>query len=403
MRKLDNWVAGWLEFTKNTEPVEQFREWVALSVIAAALQRKCVLDLGHEIFYTNMYVILIGPPGSRKTTAMKPGRKILTEKGIRLSANATTKEALVRALRMASGSTSNPETGETIGHASLTIYSEELTVFLGYNNLELMGYMNDWWDCGDPWEYDTKNIELRDYISAVWVNMLGATTPSILHTALPNEAVGAGLTSRIIFVYADKIGKVVPFPFLTKEAQIIREKLFSDLERIYLMKGEFTYTKNFIDKYTDWRYEQKDHPPFDDPQLLGYLAKRPAHVLKLCMILSASRSDDMVITEDIFARALSTLERAEVNMPCVFGGYGEDRDAKVLNNAMRMIALAGDQGVLFSTMITRFRRDASKDTMLRVIRTLESMKFCRRDHTDQADPRIIYTEEIKETNDGNVY
>lgn len=396
MRELKDWITGWLKFQENTEPVEWYKEWVAISVIAATLQRKCVLDLGHEVFYPNMYVVLIGPPGARKGTAMKPGKKILMDKGIRLSANATTKEALVRALRIASGSTPNLETGEVVGHASLTIYSEEMTVFLGYNNLELMGYLNDWYDCGDTWMYDTKNVELQDYINAIWVNGLWATTPSILHTALPNEAVGAGLTSRIIFVHADGIGKVVPFPHLSEGGLIVKEQLFADLERIYILNGSFKYTREFIDKYTDWRIYQETHPPFDDPQLLGYLARRSGHILKLCMVVSASEGDSMVITDKTFARALSILERVEVRMPIVFGGYGEDRDAKVLEKVMRTVALAGDEGIIFSDLMRKFSRDASKDKMWSIIRTIESMKFCRGDRTDPVDPRIIYIEETKE-------
>lgn len=393
MRRLDDWITGWLKFQDNTEPPECFKEWVAISVIAAALQRKCVLDLGHEVFYPNLYIVLIGPPGSRKGTAMKPGRNILMEKGIRLSADATTKEALIRALRQASGSTPNLETGEVVGHASLTIYSEEMTVFLGYGNLDLMGYLNDWWDCKDIWEYDTKNVELRDHVNAVWVNGLWATTPSILHLALPNEAVGAGLTSRIIFVYAEKAGKVVPFTFLTEEARNAREYLFADLEHIYRINGEFTYTKEFIDKYTDWRFYQEANPPFDDPQLRGYLAKRPAQILKLCMVFSASRSNDMIITGEIFDRSLSTIEKVEVNMPYIFSGYGESRDARVLSQVMQTVALAGEKGVLFSALMDRFHRDADKDMMWRILRTLESMKYCRRDITDPTNPTIIYIEE----------
>jgi len=343
-----------------------------------------------------MYIVLVGPPGSRKGTAMKPAKRIMMQKAIKLSANATTKEALIRALRVSSESTSDALTGKTIGHASLTVYSEELTVFLGYNNLELMGYMNNWYDCEDPWEYDTKDVTLRDYIDAVWVNLLGAATPSILRLALPNEAVGAGLTSRIIFVHADGIGKTVPITYITEEAQKTREDLFADLERIYMLSGKFTYTKDFINRYIDWRVKQDANPPFSDPSLLGYNARRSAHVLKLCMIVSASESDDMVITDKVFNRSLSTLERVEVDMPRVFSEYGESRDVRVMNRVMRSVALAGETGILFSTLMDRSHRDADKDMMWRVIRTLESMKFCRRDVSDPADTRIIYVEESKE-------
>lgn len=399
MRRLDDWITGWLEFVDNTEPPLCYKEWVAISVIAAALQRKCCINLGHLVLYPNMYIILIGPPGSRKTTAMAPGREILIQKGIKLSADATTKEALIRALRLSSTSVSSLATGETVGHASLTIFSPELTVFLGYDNLQLMTYLNDWWDCHDPWEYDTKDAELKDYIPAVWVNMIGATTPEILQTALPSESIGLGFTSRVIFVHAYKKGKVVPIPFISEEAQITREDLFADLERIYLLNGEFKYTKGFVDAWFDWRYREEKNPPFQDPKLAGYMEKRPAHILKLCMVVSASEGNSMEINEHVLERADQTLRRIERSMLNVFSGYGENRDAKVMTEVMRTIGLAGESGIPFSVLMDKFRRDANKDTMLGIISTLESMKYCRRDRTvDASDPRVIWTPKKEETN-----
>lgn len=402
MRKLDDWITGWLKFVDNTEPPICYKEWVAISVIASALQRKCSMNLGHLIVYPNLYVVLIGPPGSRKSTAMKPGRELLIQKGIRLSADATTKEALIRALRLSSTSVSSLATGETVGHASLTVFSPELTVFLGYDNLQLMTYLNDWWDCNDPWEYDTKNEELKDYISAVWVNLLGATTPEILQTALPTESIGLGFTSRVIFIHAYKMGKVVPMPFISEEAQQTRKDLFTDFEHIYLLSGEFKYTKKFIDSWFDWRYEQEKNPPFQDPKLAGYTAKRPAHILKLCMIVSASESSNMEINEHILERAGQILSRAERGMLNVFSGYGENRDARVMTEIMRTIGSAGEKGMPFSILMDKFKRDTNKDTMLGIIGTLESMKYCRRDRiTDTSDPRVIYTPKVEDSHSGS--
>ncbi len=398
MRKLDDWITGWLEFVDNTEPPICYKEWVAISTIASALQRKCCINLGHLVLYPNMYIVLIGPPGARKSTAMEPARGILSQKGIKLSADATTKEALVRSLKLSSTSVSSLATGETVGHASLTIFSPELTVFIGYDNLQLMTYLNNWWDCQDPWEYDTKDAELRDYIPAVWVNMIGATTPEILQTALPSESIGLGFTSRVVFVHAYKKGKVVPVPFISKEAQRTREDLFADYERIYLLSGEFKYTKGFIDSWVDWRFDQEKNPPFQDPKLSGYVEKRPAHILKLCMVVSASESDSMEINERTLGRATKILSRVERNMLNVFSGYGENRDAKVMTEVMRIVGLAGEKGIPFSILMDKFKRDANKDTMLGIISTLESIKYCRRDRTDASDPRIVYTPKKEETN-----
>ncbi|KKN53440.1 hypothetical protein LCGC14_0602240 [marine sediment metagenome] len=372
-RRLEDWITNWIEFQENTEPPLAFKEWTAISIVAAALQRKCYLDFGHLVVYPNMYIILIGPSGCRKGTAMTPGRDMLNSAGIKLSAESTTREALIRALKHSTKSTSNLLSGIVDSHASLTIYSQELTVFMGYNNVQLMTDMTDLFDCRDPWNYDTKDEALKDYINKTWLNMLGATTPETLHAALPSEAIGGGFTSRIVFVYATKKGKVVPIPYMTEDEKALRRTLESDLKEILMMDGVFKYDKGFISKYTDWRYYYEKNPPFKDFRLAGYMERKPVHLLKLCMIISASESNDKIITADTFDRVLTILERVERNMPNVYAGFGESRDASVLARVMTDIMLAAERGVTFEELISKYYYDIDSDNMHRILRTLGAM------------------------------
>ena len=76
-RESKDWINTYLAYTDNTEPPHLYKEWVAVSVIASALQRKVFLEWGPMTFYPNMYIILCGPSGkARKSTAMGPGMKL---------------------------------------------------------------------------------------------------------------------------------------------------------------------------------------------------------------------------------------------------------------------------------------------------------------------------------------
>ena len=169
-----------MEYTHNSEPPTQFREWAAIATVAAALQRKCVLQWGElERFYPNLYVVLIGPSGSRKGTAMRPALELLQELGIKMASEAITREALIRELKQANANQPDLKTGTMHLHASLTIFSPELTVFLGYQNKQLMSDLTDWYDCRDRWTYRTKGAGV-DEIIGVWINLFGGTTPELI-------------------------------------------------------------------------------------------------------------------------------------------------------------------------------------------------------------------------------
>lgn len=340
-RRLGDWLDGYLRYTDNSEPPTVYKKWVGLSCIAAALQRRCWAEWESKI-YPNMYVVLVGPSGgARKGTAMAPGLNLLlNEPIVKLSAESTTREALIRKMK----NIAEVETYDNLGdgtavytHSSITIFSPELTVFLGYKNEQFLTDLTDWYDCRDPWTYETKNMGI-DEILGVCVNMIGATTPEMLQYALPSMTVGGGLTSRIIFVYADRKEKIVPLPFLSPEEQSLMEDLKYDLSCIAQLRGPFSYTKEYLNKRVEWYIAQHNNPPFLDPKFWGYLERRATHLLKIGMAMSASRDDSMIMDGEIFDRSLEWLNEVERKMERVYRGYGRKDYAPIMPQIMRTIS-----------------------------------------------------------------
>lgn len=380
MRCCTDWIDTYMRYTDNSEPPVLFRKWTAVSTIAAAMQRKCSLKWGYLEFFPNLYTVLVAPSGRcRKGTAMSPGYGFLRALGIPIAAEAITREALIRELRESNSlDVTSIEEGvdqqaSATHHSSLTIYSPELTVFLGYGNLQLMSDLTDWYDCRERWTYRTKN-QGTDVIIGVWVNLLGATTPELLQSTMPRDAIGGGLTSRIIFVYESKKAKSVALPFYTEEEKALYSDLEDDLRRILLLSGEYKVTSSFIDEWTTWYPWQEVHKPFSQPLFEGYLERRPNHLLKLSMIMSASRQDQLVIDRQDFLRAKELLEHTERNMPKTFSGVGRAENADVTSRVMTYIA---DKGVTtYAELLKAFHYDADYEQMKKVVATLEAMDFC---------------------------
>lgn len=369
-RELQDWLNSYMIYTRNTEPSDNFRLWTAISTISACLRRKCSLPWGMMTVYPNLYIVLVGPSGCRKGTAMGPAYSILSKMGIRMASEAITREALIRELKNTSD-THYGEHGEIYIHASLTIFSQELTVFLGYNNMQLMADLCDWFDCRESWTYRTKHSGTDD-ITGIWVNLIGATTPSLLQTTLPQDAIGGGLTARMIMVYAARKGRTVVQPFLTKEEVEIGEKLYRDAERISMLHGEFSYTSRFLDDWTKWYSESDGHPPFDDLRFGGYFERRAIHILKLCMVMSASRSSSMVLDDIDLRRAIKLLTEEETRMKNVFAGVGRSKIIDLTNRVIQLIVERGE--IYLDEVLRKYHYDADTYTMDVVIKTLQDMK-----------------------------
>jgi Protein of unknown function (DUF3987) len=376
MRQLNDWLTAYQKYTENTEPIPLYHSWCGISGIAAALQRRCYLDLTREIIYPNLYIVLVGPPGrSRKSTAIGYVRNLLEQhnQGIALAPDCITKEALVQKLGN-SAQTYQDAQGKIVTHSSLTIISSELTVFLKHNDLVMLDTLNHWYDCPPVWSASTVHRN-ADEVVGPCVNILGGTTPKLILSALPSESVGGGFTSRVIFVYSNTSG-IVPYPFLTRDEQELKAKLIYDLGEILTLSGRFTQTAEFLDVYGEWyiAFRQQNQPLLDDENFDGYYSRKAATLQKLSIIMSASRSSSMEVTADDFTRALHILDATEEGMQFALSGVGRSSFAEVQQRMMRDIALR--KNVTIEYLMRRYLRDVTHSELLQIIQSLDAAGFC---------------------------
>jgi hypothetical protein len=367
-RNLSDWLDAYMLFTEETEPCELYRQWVGVSVIAAALQRKCYLHWGSQVWYPNLYIVLTGPPGEpRKGTAMASGYSVLRPLNLKLSADRLTPEHFIKELSSCL-ITTQFDAGKFMNHCSLTVFSKELTVFIGYRNSQFLADLTDLYDCADTWSYRTKGSGQFE-VTGAWLNMLAATTPEQIQAALPPEAIGGGFASRVLFIYAEKRGKTVPVPIENVE---LKQKLIADLEEISLLAGPFGATNEYIATRTEWYVSQsQENQVIQDARFAAYYSRKASTATKLSMILSASRSDEMKLREVDFIRAVEMLDEAEIPMMRALSGVGKSDYAEILPQVMEEILRHKE--VTMRYLMNKFSHDTTQFHLTKMIETLELM------------------------------
>lgn len=403
-RNLPNWLDGFMLLTENSEPPILFRKWTAIATVAAALQRKVKVDIGISLtFYPNFYIVLVGPSATGKGTAMKYASDLIDQvPSIHLSAQATSLQALIRRMKETNLTDIDIETGDQIYHSSLTVFSNEFTVFLGYQNRELIASLCDWYDCPSRWTYDTISRD-KEMIIGCWVNLLAGTTPDSIQEAFPSAAIGAGLTSRIIFVNEEKRNKLVIFPSTTQKEIDLQQHLIHDLEQISLMSGNFHFTQDAMDSYSDWCHQADSDPPFHDAKFDGYCGRRRNHLLSLAMIYSASKSDSLVINKDDIEQSIYLLHEVEIKMSTVFRGIGKSDISALINDAIIFIENSLTDQIPVWQFARKFEGNLDKLMMDRVLTTLEAsnyIKIVRRPGMDNVI-HILDRSNNKQSNGGN--
>lgn len=400
-RILKDWVESYLKFTENTEPARQFHLWTALSVIASALRKKVYLSLGRIKIHTNMYVVFVAAPGrARKTQAISFGLDIMSKvPDIQFSADATTREALIE--QMVNCAVDEAlETGEVFKHSSLSIISREFESFIGSkkDNQRMLVFLTDLFDASElPWKYKTKTQGSSE-VSSPYINLLGATTPDSLASSLPSSAVGGGLTSRILFIWAEKRQKKVSRPFLTTEEIQLKEHLIKDLYSIARIVGEYKMSPTSEQKWDDWydRYDEDDPLRLcKDPSFEGWYSRKPMYILKLSVIMTSARTNTRIVEWDDIRKSIDLIESVETDMGNAFKAIGKSTITAEVDLVAQTIASYG--AISEKQLMSIVWRDMDADKFDNVIQTVvRSGKAIRKFNDPNGTKGVIWYHAIPE-------
>jgi hypothetical protein len=385
MRHFNDWITEYLRFTHETEPAFLYRLYAAIYGISASLQRKCWINW-HEEIYPNVYFAFSGPSGSRKNTAINPIQKMLREiTDVRLSPLASRRGL---SISMQKAKQDTPYQGSTSGiivHSSLAIIATELAVLFGRDSEDMIKSLVNWYDCQDSFDYLTAT-QGEDKVIGVCLTMAGGITPELISSTIKRDVVGTGLFSRMMFIFAPRKGQISIFPFKTKKDLDTESKLIEDLYSINKMVGYFTITESFMDKYAPWYTEHDSKGIFRNTPLSSYSERRQVHLLKLCMISSASRGDSFEITAEDFDRVVSWLVMAEKEMLKPFSGFGKNELAQFVQPILASIVF--DKETSTSKLINEFYNDLTKEEMMKILFTLQQMGEIKMERTG-TDYKIV--------------
>lgn len=326
------WLGDYVEYTKRQESPEEFHIWTGLTIIAAAMGRKAWLHrrsggVTHYTIYPGqlMVVLTAGSGLVRKSTAANHGKKFLKFIKKPIVSGKSSVEAFLK--QFDPTITPIPE---------VMLLESELTSFLSKASYldPLVEVLIKLGDAEDEFVYDTIGHG-RIVIKNPCLTLLSCTTPESLGTRLPPGATGAGLMSRIIFVYAKETDRSedlsdVEDEDLTKEeideSSNRIQRLFQGISRINQMAGPFTFSTGgrqwFRAFYKEWRKSPAG-------QGEGYPSRKPDHLLRVAMCFAASKGSDLILDEQSLAAAKKLLYLAEKDFDKSFAyvgtSYAKDR------------------------------------------------------------------------------
>jgi hypothetical protein len=385
---------------EDTESPRIFHIWSAVFAIAASLGRRCKLPFGTFDIFPNQYILLVGTPGTRKTTAANQGKKVTKNStGVRFAPSDTggQRQGLVLALQGPEDSAKEylgaAELGSREGDSimSLTqleqitndptedeqtavtfeadkhhiaVVASEFSRFIGQNNLAMLDFLGERYD-GEDYEYKTRQSDIK--LKHTLMNILACTTPTMLNQSMPPSAGGQGFLSRMILVYGARKYKSVARP--QAPSMEIVSQVKDVLGRVYHeLAGDFSETREAREYSEDLYGYALD---ITDSRFGFYNERRYTHLIKLAMCLTAS-TGSLVITRTAYEEAHRILRATERGMPDALGEFGLNPLAMLKAEILEQ--LRASQGPLtMEQVVAMFHRDARSHEITEVINDLVRM------------------------------
>ena len=364
----DSFLDLYLRYTAKQESPAEFHLFTAMTVVGAALGRKCWINRGYYKLFPNFFTILVaGSARCRKSTAINIGVDLLkavpTTKVVK---GKTTPERFIKEIE--------PETANG-RPLNILVHSSELSVFLTKQQYgePMIHVLTDLYDCPSEWPYKTKN-KGENMLRDVFLAIIAATTPDGVSKGIPPSALEEGFASRVIFVFRADTDRRNAIPELTQEEQDLRKELCVFLAKIGELEGEYTLTPESRTWYIDW-YNQMTPPA--DKRLEGFFGRKHDHLLRFAMIFAASKMLKVIEVEHLEA-ALLALENVERNAPGAFAEIGGDQHTQFLTRA---ITLMQRRSRVTHSELLRVLYPIRADAFKVIVETMIEGGYIKRDET----------------------
>lgn len=303
--------------------------------------------------FPNLYIVLVGPPGSGKTRAIRAGQQCAGHAGAKFFSSKASKEACIEALCDSQGAFIY--NGTTKIQFALSGFFDELMAFLPAKEYEFMALLTDWYDCPQAWIYRTRSRG-EERAENVFVSFIAGITPKNMINVFGQTAFGTGFLSRINFVYSEEEHDFDPFSNTEIESL---DDLGDSLRRLTSAPAPMPFSDQAKEIVRSWISEGMSPLP-SDSRFVEYNARRWMHWLKIAMLFAVSRGAGVISDVDV-TQAKALLLYTEREMPLAFEHLGQNPMAEAVKTIHRWAMLQhvsnGRKGVPESAIIRKLLDD----------------------------------------------
>lgn len=330
----EGWFAKYLEWAQEHEAPAQFHFGAALTACAAGLGRQPLLDWGGDPTYPNLYTLLLGPSGARKSSAISRAVRLV---GYGLESNVLPVEGSHQGFALA---LSARQTATGLW-ADGFIVSRELSVLLRKDKYKeaMVQWLTDWFDCPDEW--DRAIVAGGPVLHNVCVSLLGASNLPWLRT-LPEESTTGGFLPRHLLFEAEGRRHRKAFPRFSEK---LGAELVASLQKCAgTIPETITFDQDAL-RYVEHWYENEmrvEYAAETSERVRYWLDRKQAMVFKVAMVwqLVDGGPRDVLVREWL-EKARGAVDLCDASVKSVYGQMGTTKDGEATQAVLSYLQRRG--------------------------------------------------------------
>lgn len=360
-------------YSSGNESPRTYHTWAGLSCLSHLIGRRIWTDQNVFIAYPNLYIILTGAPGIKKSTAMRLSKKIVSEfKNLPIAGASITREAMIELMAKDKSPCKRAfkYQDRAVPYSHLSIFANEMVNLInsGGNPIGMVDFLTDVWD--QPTYRDTTKNKGDYEIVGPFISILGCMTPDSVRSLNSHKIISGGMIRRCIFVLADRPGPPFPFPILTREQELAYTRC---VEHARLLQedraaGPFSWTQEARDIYVPWYVNNNKRTVSETSSITRlFLESAGELVIKLSMLFSISDDPfEHVHSADNIERAILMLQTIEGNGQKLFEATGRNELSAIAQEVERVV-LSSEDPIPLNKLRALFYRDASQEELDKIL------------------------------------
>lgn len=316
-----SFIHDFVTYTQGTECPKPYVLWTAYGLLSAASAHRVwtEINIDNHFIRTDLYILLVGSSGGRKTASMLLGRDLLNEAipNMVFAADNETYQGVIGTLSKEENTRTylDPQ-GKEVKYSPYHIFAEELMDYLQLNPIAMVTFLTNIYG-KKGYHYRLKNEE--NFIPNTFVTMCACSVPEWLTAQIQAKQFSEGYGRRTIIVCHD--GIIRRKPEYTGDSKLAKLRCIARLQKIQGISGCAKMTPEADAFFWNWYTTLKDP---DDKFLKNWYSTLHLNVLKVAMLSSLAERDDLVITINHIQLAMGLLEEIKVNLPMITSRIGRN-------------------------------------------------------------------------------